>query len=44
MPKFDRRAIMARAWEIFRETYKYPAIKFASIGRAGLKLARPVAL
>ena len=23
---------MARAWAIFRETYKYPAIKFSSIG------------
>lgn len=33
MPKFDRRAIMARAWAIFRETYHYPRIRFASIGR-----------
>ncbi|MDR6306181.1 hypothetical protein GGQ85_003909 [Nitrobacter vulgaris] len=32
MPKFNRKAIMARAWAIFRETYKYPAIKFSSIG------------
>lgn len=24
---------MARAWEIFREAYKYPQIKFSSIGR-----------
>ncbi|MBU6463225.1 MAG: hypothetical protein KGL35_21870 [Bradyrhizobium sp.] len=24
---------MRRAWEIFRETYKYPQIKFSSIGR-----------
>lgn len=32
MPKFNRRAITARAWEIFRDTYKYPAIKFSSIG------------
>jgi hypothetical protein len=32
MSKFDRKAIMARAWTIFRETYKYPAIKFSSIG------------
>jgi hypothetical protein len=32
MSKFDRRALMARAWAIFRETYKYPAIKFSSIG------------
>jgi len=33
MPKFDRAAIMRRAWAVFRETYKYPAIKFADIGR-----------
>lgn len=33
MPKLDRAAIMSRAWVIFRETYKYPAIKFSSIGR-----------
>jgi hypothetical protein len=33
MPKFDRGSIMRRAWEIFRQTYKYPAIKFADIGR-----------
>lgn len=33
MPKFNRKAIMARAREIFRKTYKYPAIKFSSIGR-----------
>jgi hypothetical protein len=32
VPKFNRKAIMARAWEIFREAYKYPAIKFSSIG------------
>jgi hypothetical protein len=32
MPRFNRKAIMARAWTIFRETYKYPAIKFSSIG------------
>jgi hypothetical protein len=32
MAKFNRKAIMARAWAIFRETYKYPAIKFSSIG------------
>ena len=25
--------IMARAWAIFRETYNYPRIPFASIGR-----------
>lgn len=29
---YDRAAIMARAWSIFRETYKYPSIKFSSIG------------
>jgi hypothetical protein len=33
MPKIDRRAVMARAWEIFRQTYCYPQIKFADIGR-----------
>lgn len=33
MPKIDRAAVMRRAWAIFRETYKYPAIKFADIGR-----------
>lgn len=33
MSKLDRAAIMARAWAIFREAYKYPAIKFSSIGR-----------
>jgi hypothetical protein len=32
MPRFNRKTIMARAWEIFREAYKYPAIKFSSIG------------
>jgi hypothetical protein len=32
MSKFNRKAIMALAWSIFRETYKYPAIKFSSIG------------
>jgi hypothetical protein len=32
MPKFDRAAIMARAWSMFRETYSYPSIPFASIG------------
>jgi hypothetical protein len=32
MPKFNRKAIMVQAWAIFRETYKYPAIKFSSIG------------
>ena len=34
MPKFDRRALMSRAWAIFRETYKYPQIKFSDIGRS----------
>ncbi len=33
MPKLDRRAVMARAWAIFRETYNYPAIEFSKIGR-----------
>ena len=33
MPKFDRAAVMRRAWEIFRQTYKYPQIKFSDIGR-----------
>lgn len=33
MPKFNRATVMARAWAIFRETYKYPQIKFSSIGR-----------
>ncbi|MGV7219590.1 hypothetical protein [Bradyrhizobium sp. UFLA05-112] len=33
MPKFDRAAIMRRAWAIFRETYLYPQIKFIDIGR-----------
>ena len=32
MPKLHRRAIMARAWAMFRQTYCYPRIKFASIG------------
>jgi hypothetical protein len=32
-PKIDRSAIMTRAWAIFRATYHYPQIKFASIGR-----------
>jgi hypothetical protein len=31
-PKIDRSAIMARAWTIFRTIYKYPSIKFSSIG------------
>lgn len=32
MPTFNRGAIMARAWSIFRAVYKYPSIKFTSIG------------
>jgi hypothetical protein len=31
--KIDRAALMRRAWEIFRQTYRYPQIKFADIGR-----------
>jgi len=33
MPKIDRSALMARAWLIFRQTYRYPQIKFSDIGR-----------
>jgi hypothetical protein len=33
MPKFDRAAVMRRAWAIFRQIYKYPLIKFSDIGR-----------
>ena len=33
MPKINRQAVMRRAWEILRETYHYPQIKFTSIGR-----------
>jgi hypothetical protein len=33
MPKFDRAALMRRAWAIFRQTYLYPQIKFSDIGR-----------
>jgi hypothetical protein len=33
MPKIDRGALMRRAWAIFRETYRYPQIKFSDIGR-----------
>jgi hypothetical protein len=33
MPKIDRSALMSRAWAIFRQTYKYPQIKFSDIGR-----------
>ena len=31
--KFDRVALMTRAWAIFRQTYYYPQIKFSDIGR-----------
>jgi hypothetical protein len=33
LPKIDCSALMRRAWAIFRETYKYPQIKFSDIGR-----------
>jgi hypothetical protein len=33
MPKIDRADLMRRAWGIFRQTYKYPQIRFADIGR-----------
>jgi hypothetical protein len=33
IPKIDRAVVMRRAWAIFRETYKYPQIKFRDIGR-----------
>lgn len=33
MPKIDRADLMRRAWAIFRQSYKYPQIKFADIGR-----------
>jgi hypothetical protein len=29
----DRAALMTRAWAIFRQTYRYPQIKFSDIGR-----------
>lgn len=29
----NRSQILSRAWAIFRQTYNYPQIKFASIGR-----------
>ena len=32
-PKIHRAALMARAWSIFRQTYRYPQIKFSDIGR-----------
>jgi CRISPR/Cas system Type II protein with McrA/HNH and RuvC-like nuclease domain len=33
MPKINRKGVMTRAWAIFRQTYKYPQIKFSDIGR-----------
>jgi hypothetical protein len=33
LPKIDRAGIMLRAWAIFRTTYRFPQISFASIGR-----------
>lgn len=33
LPKIDRQMVMRLAWKVFRETYHYPHIKFASIGR-----------
>src|SRR5579862_6545938 len=33
MSKIDRKALMSRAWAVFRQTYKYPQIKFSDIGR-----------
>jgi hypothetical protein len=33
MLKIDRAALMTRAWAIFRQTYKFPQIKFSDIGR-----------
>jgi hypothetical protein len=33
LPKIDRKVLMSRAWAIFRETYKFPQIKFSDIGR-----------
>ena len=32
-PAIDCAAVMRRAWAIFKETYSYPAISMASIGR-----------
>jgi hypothetical protein len=29
----SKRAVMTRAWAIFRQTYNYPQIKFSDIGR-----------
>ena len=33
MSKINRSVLMSRAWAIFRQTYRYPQIKFADIGR-----------
>jgi hypothetical protein len=33
MPKIARKGVMTRAWAIFRQTYRYPQIKFSDIGR-----------
>jgi hypothetical protein len=33
MPKINRAALMTRAWVIFRQTYRFPQIKFSDIGR-----------
>ena len=33
MSNVNRTAIMTRTWAIFRQTYRYPRIKFSSIGR-----------
>lgn len=33
MASFNRQNVMRRAWELFRATYHYPAIRFSSIGR-----------
>jgi hypothetical protein len=33
IPKINRSALMTRAWAIFRQTYRYPQIKFSDIGR-----------
>jgi hypothetical protein len=33
LPKINRSALMTRAWAIFRQTYRYPQIKFSDIGR-----------
>jgi len=33
MPRIDRSALMARAWAIFHQTYRYAQIKFSDIGR-----------